>query len=362
MLSSTAFRGVTVGLALLLSACQEVPRDGAERPPEARHAAVPTPAPAKSTHPMRYQRVALTEIAPGVEWAQYKGQEKGHPVFVNVVSVDPRDPRYRVQVAPAEGPGPTRRESTRQIARRHQAIAGINGSYFHFNNTHDGRPIGLVKVAGAIVSDPRGDRPALGVAPDGTAFFGMPRRLTPAEQKAQLAKALLPTPAPEPGWRQWLRTISGAPKPAKAAPEPTTPPNPPTLNAPWETAPFALEGGPLLVQGGEVRLSEGFDGYIMKAREPRTAVGLTPEGRLLLVTVDGRVPGHSKGIALAELAQLFLELGATEALNWDGGGSTSMMVNGKLVSRVATGWSRPVSNALLIVPSETPPGPEAQAP
>lgn len=359
MLSSTAFRGVMVGLVLLLSACQEAPRDGSEARPETRQVEVPTPAPAKSTYPMRYRRVALKEIAPGVDWAQYKGQEKGHPVFVNVVSVDPRDARYRVEVAPAEGPGPTRRESTRQISRRHQAIAAINGSYFHFNNAHDGRPIGLVKVAGAIVSDPRGDRPALGVAPDGTAFFGMPRRLTPDEQRAQMAEALRPKPTPEPRWQQWLRTLSGAPKPAKAAPEPM---KPPTLNAPWETAPFALEGGPLLLQGGEIRLSAGFDGYIMKAREPRTAVGLMPDGRLLLVTVDGRVPGHSKGIALAELAQFFLELGATEALNWDGGGSTSMMVKGELVSRVATGWSRPVSNALLIVPNETPSEAESPSP
>lgn len=357
MLSSTALRGAMAGLILMLSGCHAPPREGASLPPEPPRAAVPTPAPAKEAHPMRYQRVKVTEIAPGVEWAQYKGQEKGHPVFVNVVSVDPRDARYRVMVAPAEGPGPTRRESTRQIAKRHKAIAGINGSYFHFNNAHDGRPIGLVKVAGTIVSDPRGDRPALGVAPDGTAFFGVPRRLTPAEQKAQLAKALQATPAPEPRWQQWLRTLSGAPKPAKAAPQPMTPP---VLEGPWDDAPFALEGGPLLVQGGELRLSGGFDGYIMKAREPRTAVGLTPEGRLLLVAVDGRVPGHSKGIALAELAQLFLELGATEALNWDGGGSTTMMVNGELVSRVSTGWCRPVSNALLIVPNDPPS--EAEAP
>jgi uncharacterized protein YigE (DUF2233 family) len=345
-----------VGLVLLLTACQTPPRDGSAGPDAPQRLAIPTPAPLKATHPLRYRQVSRKEIAPGVEWAQYKGQEKGHPVFVNVVSVDPRDERYRLVVAPAEGPGPTRRESTRQIARRHQAIAAINGSYFHFNNQHDGRPIGLVKVAGEVVSEPRGDRPALGVAPDGTAFFGVPRRLTPDEQKAQLAKALLPSPEPMPRWRQWLRDLSGAPKPAKAAPEPV---KAPTLNTPWDEAPFALEGGPLLVQAGELNLSKGFDGYIMKAREPRTAVGLTPEGRILLVTVDGRVPGHSKGIALAELAQLFLELGASEALNWDGGGSTTMMVKNELVSRVATGWCRPVSNALLIV--ENPPEAEADS-
>ncbi len=352
MLSRTALRGAMAGLVLMLSACQTVSQDGAPDRAEPRME-IPAPAERKATHPMRYETVSRREIAPGVEWSQYKGREKGHPVFVNVVSLDPRDARYRLMVAPAEGPGPTRRESTRQIARRYKALAAINGSYFHFNNREDGRPIGLVKVDGAILSEPRGDRPALGLAPDGTAFFGSPRRLTPAEQRAQLAKALMPSPEPMPRWRQWLRDLSGAPKPAKAA----EPRKAPTLNEPWDEAPFALEGGPLLVQAGELNLSGGFDGYIMKAREPRTAVGLTPEGRVLLVTVDGRVPGHSKGIALAELAQLFLELGATEALNWDGGGSTTMMVGDELVSRVATGWCRPVSNALIIV--ENAPEPEA---
>lgn len=348
MLSRLARRGVLMVLVLGVLGCQDPPR-----PEEPKRAAIPKPAPAKERVEKRYRRVSIREIAPGVEWTQYQGREKALPVFVNVVALDPRDARYQLKVVPAEGAGPTRRESTRQIARRHRAIAAINGSYFHFNHREDGRPIGLVKVEGEVLNPPRGDRPALGFALDGTAFFGHPRHLSAAEQKEKLAKTLLSKPEPMPRWRQWLRDLSGAPKPAKAAPEP---PRVPYLNEPWDEAPFALEGGPLILQAGEIRLSDGFDAYIKNAREPRTAVGLTPEGRLLLVTVDGRVPGHSQGIALSELARLFLELGATEALNWDGGGSTTMMIGSELVSRVATGWCRPVSNALIIV--ERPPGPE----
>lgn len=345
MLSSVARLGTLLGLVLVVSACQS-PRSEAPEPEGPPRMAIPRPAPAKAPHPLRYQVASRREIAPGIEWLQVKGTEKGHPIFVNVVSVDPRDPRYRLMVVPSEGSGPTRRESTRRIARRHQALAAINGSYFHFNDDSDGRPIGLVKVSGEILSDPRGDRPALGVAPDGTAFFGTPRRLTASEQRERLAQAVQAAPAPPAIWQQWLRDLTGGSRPAKAAPEPLAPP---LLNEPWDEARFALEGGPLIVQGGEIALSGGFDGYILNAREPRTAVGLTPEGRVLMVTVDGRVSGHSKGIALKELAQLFLELGATEALNWDGGGSTTMMIRDQLVSRVATGWCRPVSNALIIV-------------
>lgn len=59
---------------------------------------------------------------------------------------------------------------------------------------------------------------------------------------------------------------------------------------------------------------------------PRTAIGITKHNTLLLVTVDGRQPGFSEGVSLNELAQLMIELGAVQALNLDGGGSTTMAI------------------------------------
>ena len=62
-------------------------------------------------------------------------------------------------------------------------------------------------------------------------------------------------------------------------------------------------------------------------RHPRTIVGVAARGRrLLLITVDGRQPGHSVGTTNRESARVALELGATEAINLDGGGSTAMVV------------------------------------
>ncbi len=90
-------------------------------------------------------------------------------------------------------------------------------------------------------------------------------------------------------------------------------------------------------------------------RHPRTAVGITAGGRrLLLVTVDGRQPGWSVGMTLQELAALLLRLGATDALNLDGGGSTAMVVRRRagfeVVNRTSdTTGERPVANALAIV-------------
>ena len=52
-----------------------------------------------------------------------------------------------------------------------------------------------------------------------------------------------------------------------------------------------------------------------------------------IVTVDGRRPGYSVGISLAEAARLMKSLGARDALNLDGGGSTTMVVGGRVVNR-----------------------------
>lgn len=60
---------------------------------------------------------------------------------------------------------------------------------------------------------------------------------------------------------------------------------------------------------------------------PRTAVGTTDDNRLLLMTVDGRQSGFSEGVTLVELANLMLSHGATDAINLDGGGSTTMVMN-----------------------------------
>ncbi len=59
-------------------------------------------------------------------------------------------------------------------------------------------------------------------------------------------------------------------------------------------------------------------------RDPRTNVGVTADGRVLMVTVDGRQPGYSSGVRLAEMGTLMRSLGAVSAINLDGGGSTVM--------------------------------------
>ena len=72
-----------------------------------------------------------------------------------------------------------------------------------------------------------------------------------------------------------------------------------------------------------------------------------------MVTVDGRQPAHSVGMNLPELAQFLLEMGALEAMNLDGGGSTTMFLDGKLVNKPSDKeGERSVGDAILVFPRQ----------
>ena len=107
-----------------------------------------------------------------------------------------------------------------------------------------------------------------------------------------------------------------------------------------------VAGDPQLLRAG--RSLEPF-AWVLQ-RDPRTAVALTADRRLLLVTVDGRQAGYSVGMTLPELTALFVRLGATDALNVDGGGSTTIVVKGRVLNRPSdTTGERAVGNALAVI-------------
>jgi exopolysaccharide biosynthesis protein len=88
-------------------------------------------------------------------------------------------------------------------------------------------------------------------------------------------------------------------------------------------------------------------------RHPRTAVGVSDGGRkLILVVVDGRKPERSVGLSLDELAELILQLGCDDALNLDGGGSSTLVLRNPQTNELVTvnspsdGKQRPVANVL----------------
>jgi exopolysaccharide biosynthesis protein len=123
---------------------------------------------------------------------------------------------------------------------------------------------------------------------------------------------------------------------------------------PWKQAANIIGGGPQLIKNGRVEITNAAEKILpsfVNDGHPRTAIARLQSGQILLVTVDGRQPGESIGMSLVMLADLLVEFGAVEAINLDGGGSTTMVIRNRLVNKPsdATG-ERPVSDAILIFP------------
>jgi hypothetical protein len=112
----------------------------------------------------------------------------------------------------------------------------------------------------------------------------------------------------------------------------------------------AIGSNATLVFGGRVAsdVTAG-QGQFFARREARTAVAQRPDGVVLVAVVDKR-PGWSIGMTPRELADHLVTMGAIDAANLDGGGSSAMVVRGVLANRPADGLERSVSTGLVIVP------------
>lgn len=120
---------------------------------------------------------------------------------------------------------------------------------------------------------------------------------------------------------------------------------------------FALGAGPRLIKEGEVDITseaENIPVNIGVGRRPCTAIGFFPNGEILLITIDGRAPGESIGFDLEEMADYLQKLGVEAALNLDGGGSTMMWLDGKIVNNPSTIPLRNISNSIIIRQNLTP--------
>lgn len=95
---------------------------------------------------------------------------------------------------------------------------------------------------------------------------------------------------------------------------------------------------------------EGFGPGFARIRTARSAIGVTKGGKVLLVAVDR--PGRGRtGMSLFELAATMRSLGARDAMNLDGGGSTTLVVGGRVVTALPLGGERTVSSVLVALPN-----------
>lgn len=343
----------------------------------------------------RYETVTTRPVVPGIEWLHVALGTGAGPIIANVARVDLTRPAYAVRPVMA-GTTILVRDTPSRIARRVGALVAVNGGFFARDQ---GAPLGLVVIDRELVRTPVFSRTSLGITRDGKAHVGRvsSRGYLRLENDFRLPVTKLNGARTAPAglylYTRWWDTVvpvapteyclqvvdgtvvrgtSGAPVTIPAAGYlavgrgymATA-----LLQIPvgarlevhfdtqtvWASMLHALGGGPRLVEHGIVHVSsegENFKRDVAAGRAPRTAVGVTRDQHLLLATVDGRQPDYSVGMTLTELARLLTKLGAWEAMNLDGGGSTSFVVGGRCRNRPSGGAERRVSNILAVVPRE----------
>jgi len=350
-------------------------------------------------------------VAAGIEHLRITRGHKSEndatgPWLINLLRVDLKQVELRVAHALDEGVG---LETTSSIASRYHAIAAVNAGFFLTTGTYRGESSGVLLLNGRLISEPIEGRAALGLVQGPTGdeiIFGHLRfsgylELVPGRRfvvrgvnrpraadelivyTPEFHRTTLTNPdgvevvvrnnrvvlirdgegsstIPLDGFvvsgsgkaREWILTNLRAGSRVRLSSK--LEPIESDMIDLWKRALFIVGGGPQLVRDGRVAITfkeEKVAPKFVSDRHPRTAIARLKDGRILVATVDGRQPGVSAGMTLPELAELLLEFGASDAINLDGGGSTTMVVNGKGVNVPSdqTG-ERPVSDAILFLP------------
>ncbi len=292
------------------------------------------------------------------------------------------------------------RERTSEIARREGALAAVNGGFF----APGGDPLGCLMIDGELISEPVRGRTCMGILRDGQILLDVldfDATVSTATATARVdgvnrergrdelivyrsaygsstrtnglgAEAIVvgdvvqrvvagggDAPIPPDGY-----VLSGHGRAAAWIREQMRPGQrvalrlqllPASGDPRWREVVHVIGGGPRLLANGRYVGGEGFPAAFVQRRHPRTAVARLADGRLILAVIDGRQPYHSLGVTLPELAVFLRALGATDALNLDGGGSTTLVVRGTVVNLPSDeAGERPVSDALLVVRSAAP--------
>ncbi|WP_050616480.1 phosphodiester glycosidase family protein [Bacillus testis] len=126
----------------------------------------------------------------------------------------------------------------------------------------------------------------------------------------------------------------------------------------WKDAKFILANGPLLVQNGKANMTIAYNSGKALQRTSRTAIAIDKTGKkVFMVTVDSKKKGKSEGMTMQEFANYLVSKGAYQAINMDGGGSTTMAARipgdryASLVNWPADGSQRRISNTLEVISS-----------
>lgn len=330
--------------------------------------------------------LASKTMAPGVVYKHYRGA-----LNINVIDADMMAGSLRVRPVLA-GSSFCQLADVKCHARQINAIAAVNANYFK----KDGTPLGTLIIDKELVSGPLYDRVSLGIT--GSGYVKMERVNLYGILHTSNAKAssIWVNNINQPRrsgsrlivytrrWGSFVKlpyagTLLAVDNTGKVMDKSTNVMGIPwggyvlcdskhspiadlergdQLSISWHTKPDnwsdvveAVSGGPMLIRNGKLYVDlkdERFvRGWTSSKITARTAAGVTANNHLLLVTIEGP---HT----LWDMAKFLQKLGAVEGLNLDGGGSTTMVVNGQTVTRNGSSYQRRVASALAIIGSSLP--------
>ena len=196
------------------------------------------------------------------------------PQSISLIEIDP-GAGLKVGVTVSD-----KMRETSKMASEQGAIAAINGSYFDMKR---GNSVCFLKVDRQVV--------------DTTTLGEFARRVTGAVSIRKGKMKII----------SWNRQIEKQYKGKKG---------------------IVLASGPLMLKDGRYCDWSLCEKDFIRTKHPSSAVALTKDGKILVITVDGRFPKHAGGVSIPELAHLIRILGGKDAINLDGGGSTTLWLSG----------------------------------
>jgi exopolysaccharide biosynthesis protein len=242
---------------------------------------------------------------------------EGYFTSIHVLMVNPREHT----IVPVKA---TPKETVATLAESHGAVAAINGGFYK----PDGTPAGALKIDNIWYGAPKKSRGAIGWS-EGYDDVIIDKILTnyPLDECPEGESIeVIPTFTPAEQWQNLKHIVAGTP--------------------------LLITQGNLIEDYSSEHTREDF----LTNRFPRTAVGIKESGEWVFVVVDGSFSGALGGMTMRELGQLMIDLGCVEALNLCGGGSSTMIFEGKVINEPAgktlenDKYVNAVGDAILIFP------------
>jgi len=333
------------------------------------------------------------QVIPGIKYSHLKKITGLGPLHVHVLKIDLKNSKISVKPELANGIIGNL-EKTSDIAVRSNAVAAINGSFFETRKKLH-LPIGLMIIDGQVVNKSILERTAVGITNDKEIIFGIPK--TKGYAMNLNSKKSVPiwgvnrprkkdeviiytneygqttrtnssgkeivvnsdgsveaisagnSKIPKDGYvvslHGWSRDLAAKTKVSDRIGISYD------LAGKWKDVDQAITGGPLLVKDGqtvhkESLILEKFRDELL-APNSRTAIGVSKDRELIFVVVDRQRP-FSIGVTYDELSEIMKEAGADNAVGLDGGHTSTMYINGKIVNNPLTRAEGMVSNAIIV--------------